>query len=296
MKSGVALAVVLGAAVAAQAQYSSTFEPPVYTGSATGTPLTNGFGGPAGQDGWYNPVSGSVDFQVHTYAGNPLGFPSNPNGGTQFIGALGSASPNIIGRGQHAVDFSAGGTWTASWDVAGGFIGTAPAFDNLGSFSLQPSSGTGFANYFQQIMQWGTNTPNPVQYNINYGSFTAAGAAAGGAGILFLSPGPAWQNIPVNHWIHEEATFDFTSNQILSVTIQNLTLGTPAVTADVSAMGWYLAGGANNIQARPFPTDIRTFTGNNQNATGWDNIAIVPAPGALALLGLGGLLAGRRRR
>jgi len=289
MKTGVALALVLSAAAAAQAQYSTGFEPPVYTGSPAGTPLTNGFGGPAGQDNWYNPVSGSHDLQVETYAGNSLGFVNNPNGGTQFIGSVGTAAAPI-GRAQHTVNFGAGGTWRASWDVNGAFIGTAPAVENLGSFSLQPST---TADYFQQIMQWGANAATPTQYNINYGTFTAAG----GGVIAFNSPGAAWTNIPVNHWIHQDTTWSFASNQLLSVTIQDITAGTPSVTTDVSGNGWYLAGGANNVLALALPTDIRAFTGNTQNATGWDNfvVAQVPAPGSLALLGLAGF-AGRRRR
>lgn len=287
MKS-VALALVLCAATASQAQF--TFEPPAYSGSPGGTALTNGFGGPPGQDGWYNPVVNSVDFKVHTYAGNALGMVPNPVGGTQFIGALGAVAPGNIGRAQHNMSFSSG-TWTASWDVNGMFIGTAPAADNLGSFSLQDST---ISDYFQQIMQWGTGTANPVQYNINYGSWGAAGGTPGT--IAFQSPGPAWTNIPVNHWIHQDTTWSFASNQLLSVTIQDLTAGTPAVTVDVSGNGWYLSGGANNTLGLPLPTAIRCFTGNNQNATGWDNVTVVPAPGVLALLGLGGLLAGRRRR
>jgi hypothetical protein len=280
----------LAVTTAANAQYSTGFEAPAFTASAAGTALTTGFGG-GGQAGWYNPVAGSVDFQAHTYAGNALGFAANPTGGEQFIGALGAAAPSNIGRAQHAHDFSAGGVWTAEWDVIGDYRGPVgvAAVDNLGSFSLQNSA---TANYFQQIMQWGTNTANPIQYNINYGVFPAAGGAA----PAFQSPGAEWVNVPVNHWIRQSTTWDFTSNQILSVSIRDITAGTPVVTADVSASGWYLAGGLNNVLAKPAPTDIRTFTGNVNNATGWDNIRVVPAPGTLALMGLGGLVFGRRRR
>jgi hypothetical protein len=279
----------LALASAAQAQYVTGFEAPTFNASAAGTPLTTGFGA-GGQAGWYNPVAGSLDFSVHTYAGNTLGFPANPSGGEQFIAALGQPSPSNIGRAQYPVNFSAGGLWTAEWDVIGGYRGTSgTAIDNLGSFSLQNSA---TANYFQQIMQWGLNTTAPVQYNINYGVFPAAGGAA----PAFSSPGAEWTNIPVNHWVRQSTTWDFTSNQILSVSIQNLTLGTPAVVADVTGLGWFLAGGQNNILAKPLPTDIRTFTGNTDNVTGWDNIRIIPAPGTLAMLGLGGLVLGRRRR
>jgi MYXO-CTERM domain-containing protein len=280
--------VTIAAASMAKADYVTDFEPPPYAGAAGGVPLTLGFGG-GGQNGWYNPVAGSADFNVYSYAGNSLGFAPNPNGGSQFIGALGNATAPI-GRAQHNVAFT-GGTWTVSWDVNGQFIGTAPAVDNLGSFSLQPST---TADYFQQIMQWGTNTATPTQYNINYGSWTAAGGTS--ANITFISPGAAWMNIPVNHWIHQSTTWDFGTNQILSVSIQDITAGGGVTTTDVSGMGWYLTGGANNVLGLALPTDVRCFTGNNQNATGWDNVSVTPAPASLALLGLGGLLGARRRR
>lgn len=281
--------IVLAAAGTASADYATGFEGPAYAGSAAGTPLTSGFGG-GGQNGWYNPVAGSIDFNVYSYTGNALVFPPNPGGGGQFIGITGQASPNNIGRAQHPVDFSAGGVWTVSWDVVGGYRGTTgTAVDNLGSFSLQPSA---TANYFQQLMAWGTNNTNPVMYNINYGTFPAAG----GATPTFLSAGAAWTNIPANHWVHQSTTWDFTSNQILSVSIQDITAGGGLVTQDVSGMGWYLAGGQNNVLGKAAPTDIRCFTGNTDNATGWDNINVVPTPGGLALLGLGGLALGRRRR
>lgn len=284
-------------ACAAQAQtYVTGFEPTVYTGSAAGTLLTNGFGG-GGQDGWYQPVAstptaGSIDFNVHSYAGNTLGFPANPNGGTQFAGVTGGAAPLNIGRGQHANNFTAWGVGTIEWDVIGGYRGpaTSAAVNNLGSFSLQNSA---TANFFQQIMQWPVPIPvNPTQYNINYSIFPAAGGGA----TVFASPGPAWTNIPVDHWIHQSTTWDFASNKILSVSIQDLTAGGPVTTVDVSAMGFHLSGGLNNILGRPTPTDIRIFTGQTNNVTGWDNITVVPAPATLALLGLGGLAMGRRRR
>ncbi len=279
----------LGAAAAARADFITGFEGPVYTGSAAGTLLTNGFGG-GGQDGWYNPVAGSVDFKVHTYAGNAIGFSNNPNGGDQFVGVAGTAAPNNIGRAQHAHDFSSTNIWTADWDVNGLFVGPAGVtpVNNLGSFSLQPSS---TANYWQQLMRYMVPA-SPTSYEIVYGVFSAAGGAA----PAFQSPGAAWQNIPTDHWIHQSTKWDFGTNQILSVSIQDITAGGPVTTVDVSGLGWYLAGGQNNVLAKPLPTDIRLFTGNVNNATGWDNVSIVPAPSALGLLGLGGLFAARRRR
>jgi hypothetical protein len=248
-----------------RAQVSVDFEAPAYSASAAGTLLT-------GQQGWYLPaVAGSVDFYAYTYAGNSLLVPPNPNGGTQFI-ARAAGDTNNLGRAQQTVDFSAGGQWTISWDTLGMFNGTLPTADNLGSFSLQPST---TANYFQQIMQWGANTATATLYNINYGTWTSAGGTS--ANITFSSPGAAWTNIPVSHWIHQSTTFDFAANQILSVSIQDLTAGTPATTQDVTAMGWYLSGGLNNVLAQPLPTDIRVFAGSGGiagNISAWDNINV----------------------
>jgi hypothetical protein len=288
LRTGViALAVAAGTV---NADYSTGFEAPDYSGSAAGVPLTNGFGG-GGQQGWYNPVSGSRDFNVHEYGGNALGFVNNPNGERQFVGVGGIAAPGNIGRAQHNHDFSAGGVWTVDWDVNGMYVGTSGVpVNNLGSFSLQPSAS---ANYFQQLMAFPTGGTGTT-YDINYGSF----GAAGGGAIAFLNAGAAWQGIPTNHWIHQSTTWDFTTNKILSVSIQDITAGGPMTTMDVSGLGWYLFGGQNNVLGTPLPTDIRLFTGNTDNVTGWDNVNVraVPAPGALALLGLGAMGIGRRRR
>ncbi len=281
-------ALVLAIAAAAQAQYSSTFEPSTYTGTAAGTNLTNAFGGAAGQDNWFNPVSGSGIFKVYTYTDNALGVASNPNGSSQFIGGLSTGAPQ---RAQHAVDFSAGGEWTATWDVLGKFNGTLPTADNLGSFSLQPSA---TSRFWQQIMQWGSNTPTATQFNVNYGVF----GSEDGAAITFQSPGPAWVNVPVNHWIRQSTRWSFATNRLLSVSIQDITAGTEAVTVDVSGLDWYLQGGSDG-GGRALPTNIRTFaSGNSGNVSAWDNIDVapIPAPAAAALMAMGGLFAGRRRR
>ncbi len=269
--SGLVVGAILAAGSSAFGQYSSDFEAPTYNGSAAGTPLTTGFGG-GGQAGWYNPVAGSIDFNVHTYAGNTMGFVANPNGNDQFVGIAGTAAPNNIGRAQQNVNFGAGGTWTVEWDVIGQFVGAAGVtpVNNIGSFSLQPSAS---ANYWQQLMRYMVPV-SPTAYEIVYGVFPAAGGAA----PAFQSPGVAWTNIPMNEWIHQSTTWDFATNQILSVSIQNITTGGPVTTVDVSGLGWYLAGGANNVLAKPAPTDIRLFTGNVNNGTGWDNVKTAPAP------------------
>jgi hypothetical protein len=279
VRPAAALALV-AASGAAHGQYSANFEAPTYAPGIT-----------TGQDGWYLPVTSpvSLDHNVQAYAGNPLGIPSNPNGGSQFD--VGQGMTTGLGlqsaRAQHAVDFSAGGVWEASWDCTGKWVGDLPAVDNIGSWSMQ----TATTRYFQQLMTWGSqvytpspNVPGPLtnyatttadHYHINIGYFTAASPTA----ILFSAPDPAWIDIPVGHWMHIRVRWDFNSAQILQTAIRDLTAGTPEVVTDVTSFGWYLQGGPNSTM--PLPTDVRLFAGGS-TATGsdvsaWDNMVVAPA-------------------
>jgi hypothetical protein len=265
------------------AQFADNFESE--TGSAGGTLV-------AGQNGWYNPVAGSLDGNVYTYAGNGLGFAGNATGGSKFLG--GEADGVNPMRAQHDVNFGAGGIWTMSFDFNGNYIGTSgTTVDNLGSASLQPSA---TANYFQTIYQWGTNTggsnPPPTQFSANIGVFGPTGGA-----ITFNSPGAAWVNLPVNHWYHQTVTWDFTTNLILTTTIQDITAGGPVNTS--IPVGWYLAGGAANALGLGTPTAVRLFASGGQgDVMGYDNFSVapVPEPASLAILGLGAIGLLRRRR
>ncbi len=284
-----AVTIVAGLALtgAAQAQYATNFEPPTYAGSAAGTALTNGFGG-GGQDGWYNPVNGSTDGKVFTYAGNAVGLVNNPTGNAQFA-AVQNFGASGFGRAQHAINFLSNTTYTASFDINfDRFGGVLPAINNLGSFSLQPSA---TSRFWQTLYTW-DNLATGNAYDANYVFFNAAGVQQ--ANTL---PGPDWDALRLNTWYRQSTTWDFTTNQILSVSIDNLHDAAAPVVVDVSAMGWYLAGGANPTQA--IPTDVRFFAGggaNNIHVFGFDNFEIIPAPASMAMLALGGLFAGRRRR
>lgn len=268
------------------AQYSDNFESE--TGSAAGTLITNGFGG-TGQNGWYNPLSGSVDGSVYTYAGNALGMVANPNGSNQFLG-MNVTTANGTVRSQHDVSFAAGGVWTIGFDFNGRFVGTPPAADNLGSVSLQPS---GTSNYFQTIYQWASpidNTANASNFSANIGHFAAAGGA-----IVFDSPGAAWQSLPVNHWYHQTVTWDFGTGLILDTTLADLTAGGPV--NDFQPTGWYLAGGASNVGALAAPTAVRFFaSGAAGDEMGYDNLTVTPVPEPATIVLLAGGLALLRKR
>jgi hypothetical protein len=283
------LAFVGGLAIAggAGAVLVSNFEAPTYAGSAAGTAWTNGFGG-GGQAGWYNPVAGSTDGNIFTYANNAWGFVKNPTGNDQF-GAVRNQGAAGFGRAQHAVAFDANTTYTASFDICmDRFGGVLPAVNNLGSFSLQNSA---TARFWQTIYTW-DNLATGNAFDANYIFFNAAGAQQ--ANTL---PGGAWDALNLNTWYRQSTTWDFGTNRILSVSIDNLHDAAGPTVVDVSGMGWYLFGGANPTQT--LPTDVRLFAGggaNNIHVVGIDNLEIIPAPASVALLGLAGLASGRRRR
>ena len=270
------LVVCLSMAVAAHANIDTGFETPDYNGSAGGTMLT-------GQQGWYNPVSGSADFSVYTYAGNTWAVPQNPTGGSQFVGGR-MAGNAAFARAQHDIDWTASNVWTVAYDICGKYTGTLPTADNLGSFSMQPST---TARFWQTVFQW--MDPNTAtQWKTGY--FTQEYPSTG----VPVIPGPAWQNLAVDHWYRESTTFRLSDNLIMSVSITDLSNGQ---TSTVDSPGWHLVSQSGQ------PTGFRFFTGGGAgtnppgNLTAWDNLRIVPEPGSLLVLALGwGVLALRRGR
>lgn len=117
--SGIVLAI---AAAGAGADITTGFESSDYSAGV----LT-------GQNGWYLPSSGGVDFNVHAYGSDPFGFAANPSGGEQFI--IGQYSGNHA-RAQIDVDYSGADQWEISYDVNVIFDGSTTATNNIGSTSL----------------------------------------------------------------------------------------------------------------------------------------------------------------
>ncbi len=259
LAAGAFLGAVLGAGGAAAGQaYSTGFEAPGFSGSAAGELLT-------GQDGWYNPVGGSTDCRVFTYAGNTYGFATNPTGGGQFVAgrSFGGAAP---ARAQRDAPF-AGGSWTAAWDVAVRYDGVLPSAPNLGSYSLQPLPG---GRSWQTLYNW-FNVATAATWRCTFIVYDAAGMEI--SPPLGVLPGAAWDGLAPNTWYRMSVTWSFADNRISSVWITNLATG--ATTTNQPA-GWYLGGGA--APALPMPAAYRLFTGGAiGNIVAWDNFSLGPS-------------------
>lgn len=273
----VILILSIAGGVTAYGQYADDFEPPVYTGSGAGVELN-------GQNGYYNPnPAGSVSANVYTYAGNALGLPQNPFGGEQFAAGTGPGN-SIYVRSQKDVPYP-GGIVTLAFDIATTFTGQLPSADNVGSFSTQDSATTAG---LIALARW-TDPAAAANWNADYVWYDAAGTQ-----LTESVPDPFFQGLMTNHWYRWSTTVDFDTNQVLEVTLTDLTGGGSSTYNPVDR---YLQGGSAG--GLPMPFGFRLFAGTSTipgNTMAFDNLEIIPSPASLAVLGLAGLVAGRRRR
>lgn len=235
--------------LAAAQGYSSDFE--ALTGSATGTILT-------GQDGYYVPVAGSLDWNVFTYAGNSLGVPVNPNGGNQF--AVGVSQTSLIyGRAQRAVTVPTTTQMYIQFDVLCNYVGTATPANNIGSFSLQPSATNQYVNL---VARWPTGvTFPPATWNAD----VVVGPTA--AGTVTVLTDPAFQNLAVGVWHSWGCTIDLTTGNHVEFRITNGV--TNVTTTFVPPTPLALPN-----QFLATPTDFRLFAGGSDNLFAVDNLTI----------------------
>lgn len=248
--------VALAGVATVQAQYVSGFEAPTYAGSASGTVLT-------GQDGYYIPAgTTSVDQLVYTYAGNTLGIPTNPNGGSQFVAGTGPGGSTFC-RGQRDLAWGTG-SWTYSYDILVKYVGTLPSAQNVGSNSSQPLPG---GQVFIALNTW-TDPLTAATWDADYIKYDPANNQQ-----QVKVPDTGFQNLAVDHWYRRSTTMDFATNRITSVSITDLTTNT---TVTYAPADWYLEGGAAG--GRPTPTGHRLFAGGSTagNTVAWDNVSIAP--------------------
>lgn len=268
------LACLVLAAPSSLAQFTENFE--TITASAPGTPM-------AGQNGWYVPaVANSNDMNGYTLAGNAPGFPANPaGGGLQFMGGTNAGGVFNV-RANHPVTFTTTGVWNATVDICVKYLGTTfPATDNIASFSLQPST---TARYFIALARYNTPIPTtsaPTSWIADFAyststnalNYASSGTASPGTGGTLP---PCFRGLAMNTWYRWSITWDWALNQVLEVSIQNLSTGAKSFYRPTIA---YLYGGPNNSFNAITPTDIRCFVGGTTagNTAAFDNISVGPA-------------------
>jgi hypothetical protein len=154
--------------------------------------------------------------------------------------------------------------------IASGFLDLTGAGGTQGTFNLDPLAGYGTDPSWDLVGPGGYGTPNGTGLlNIQFGQFPT-----GSSSVNTTNP-------IVNVWNTVWTPADYTGRTVTFGTTDGSAAGPGNASAVI--VKWGALNG--NIQAT---TALSTF--------GSVDIPVVPAPSSLALLGLGGLIAGRRRR
>lgn len=251
--SSLASVSVLALATGLSAQfYQSGFE--TLNASAAGTIVT-------GQDGYYIPVTGSLDWNVITYTGNALGVPQNTNGGNNFIAGV-SQLTNIFARCQRNITLPSSGRVYIQYDVLCNYMGTGTPANNIGSFSFQPSTN---ATYVNLLARWpvGATAPPPT-----WDADVVAGTGTIGTTTTVAVGDPAFQNLPVNVWHTWGCTIDMTAGVHVDFRIRNGSTGIWTTFVPTTPVLLPVAGSAI------LPTDFRFFAGGSENLFAIDNVLI----------------------
>lgn len=260
MRTAPALCLVLALPLAAQG-YTTDFE--TLVASPGGTSII-------GQDGYYlPPVAGSVGGSVYTYAGNTIvpPVPANPTGGLNFYGGHYTTAGAVV-RSQRNVTPPTASRCRIEFDVLCNYTGTATAApNNIGSFSLQPSSVIApqfptAAAYPNLLARWPVTTLPVTVWAADY----VAGPSLAGTQTAF--PDPNFRNLPVNVWHRWGVTIDLRTKEYLSFSVYNgatatLYTYTPAPPIPLP-----------NQAATYVATDFRLFTGALGNLFAVDNFTI----------------------
>jgi hypothetical protein len=264
-------------------QFAEDFE--THLAAASGMPN-------AGQNGWYVPaVASSLDGSAYTYSGNLLGLPTHPGGGANFAGGTNTGGV-FSTRMEHAFGIPPyAGTWSAEFDVCVDYLGqTFPAVNNIGSFSLQPST---TSRHFIALATWGAPIPSagpPTTWTLDWLFFagptgaTQVQASIGNASLGYPIGGAGlpscFKNLRLKQWYRVKVWWDWTTNCLVRIGIRDLTVGWQGfVTLPMSGVpDWCLFGGMNNVGAAADPTGVRFFIGGSTagNTAGYDNLVVIP--------------------
>jgi hypothetical protein len=287
--SGALLASIL-IVTAVPAQFADDFE--THIAASAGVPN-------AGQNGWFVPaVASTLDTNAYTYAGNVLNLPAHPSGGLNFAGGINQGGV-FNTRMEHAFGTPPySGIWSAQYDICVDYQSTAyPATQNIGSFSLQPST---TSKHWIALATWDTpisTTAAPTGWTLDFLFFAGATgntqvqASVGNATLGYPTGGAGlpqcFRNLRLRNWYRVKVWWDWGTNTMSRIALKDLNFGWQAF-IDLPMTGappWPLLGGLNNIGFYADPTNIRCFIGGTTagNTAGYDNVSIqpdvLPAPG-----------------
>ena len=195
---------------------SYTFEPPTFSGSSFGA------GGVAlsGQDGWLT-GGGLASGSVFTY-GSPIPVP--PGGGSQFV-AMQPGDENYV----DGLSFAGSSEWAITFDI---LVYSFSGGNNAGGSFYLFADSTGY-----QLHAFPYQTSGST-WNAKFDVFNPNGTPNNGVDL-----GGGFDGLQMDHWYQEQIVLNTTSNQILSVSIDDP--GNPAANATDDPSGWYLYGGAS---------------------------------------------------
>lgn len=254
------LAIASGASAAIT--YSTSFESPTWTGSAGGTAFS-------GQNGF---ASTSAGYGVVNNA-------ANAHTGSQYVRVLANSVAASTGGSAWGYNFSAGAVLTPGIIEISGWVRIAGTLGTRGGF-------VGFDAYTSTTNRLGAISMNNdgsilVLNGVNNGS---GGTASAQTGAGFISNVNAWHQLGL--------TLDFSTNTI-TYWVDGVALGAPA------GFNTWDAGLTDFGSAALWSNRGASGTNGTSVEYRWDDLTIsntIPAPSALALAGIGGLVANRRRR
>jgi hypothetical protein len=207
----------------------------------------------------------------------------NVDGNAQSQGLNGTATnlPNVFNYQGSLLD--AGGAWLLSWDFnASDSTNTGPKAFTAGNYVIQNLSANTIA------VELTVTLPIALVGSALYGGSVSGGLTTSGPGFISDNGSPLWSGRTGGNLIDTlfDNPFNVTRADAGSSSLGFESFGDPIPSASGPAIGSDIS------------VTLKFLLGANSSASFTSVlVAAVPTPGALALLGLGGLTAfGRRRR